>query len=150
CYENPRTEPLDWVKILAAEARLTDAVREIAAKYKLPVASVWKALSRLADRGLNNSSDLLKIHVAGGRAVRHPDGHIALNALRDTPPSLRRFHTLTCSGRFAFHSRSRQFGPLETSTTRGTNSLCTFSISSRTRASTVERSAVGNSKRSSS
>src|SRR5713226_9134001 len=52
--KNPRTKPLDWVKILTSEARLTDVVLvdEIAAKYKAPVASIWKALSRLADRGL--------------------------------------------------------------------------------------------------
>ncbi len=52
--KNTKTRPLDWAKVLTCEARLTDVVLvdEMAAKYKLPVASVWKALSRLADRGL--------------------------------------------------------------------------------------------------
>jgi predicted transcriptional regulator of viral defense system len=52
--KNTTTKPLDWAKLLTSEARLTDVivVNEIAAKYKLPVASAWKALSRLADRGL--------------------------------------------------------------------------------------------------
>jgi len=52
--KNTTMKPLDWPKVLTSEARLTDVILadEIAAKYKLPVASVWKALSRLADRGL--------------------------------------------------------------------------------------------------
>ena len=52
--KNPKTKPRDWASILASEARLSDIVLadDIAAKYKLPVASVWKALSRLEDRGL--------------------------------------------------------------------------------------------------
>jgi hypothetical protein len=52
--KNPKRKPLDWANILASEARLTDVilVKEIAAKYKLPVASAGKALSRLADRRL--------------------------------------------------------------------------------------------------
>jgi len=47
-------KPLDWTKVLSSEARLTDVVLvdAIAAKYELPLPSVWKALSRLADRGL--------------------------------------------------------------------------------------------------
>lgn len=47
-------KPLDWTKVLSSEARLTDVilVDAIATKYKLPLPSVWKALSRLADRGL--------------------------------------------------------------------------------------------------
>jgi predicted transcriptional regulator of viral defense system len=47
-------KPLDWTKVLSSEARLTDVVRvdAIATKYDLPLPSVWKALSRLADRGL--------------------------------------------------------------------------------------------------
>jgi predicted transcriptional regulator of viral defense system len=51
--KSSRKKPLDWAKIVTGEARLTDVilVDEIAAKYKLPVASVWKALSRLEDRG---------------------------------------------------------------------------------------------------
>lgn len=45
---------LDWTRVLTSEARLTDVVLvdAIATKYELPVPSVWKALSRLADRGL--------------------------------------------------------------------------------------------------
>jgi DNA-binding Lrp family transcriptional regulator len=52
--KNPKTKPLDWAKLLTNEARLTDilAADEIAEKYKLHVTSVWKALSRLEDRGL--------------------------------------------------------------------------------------------------
>jgi len=52
--KNLGTKPLDWVKVLTNEARLTDVVLvdEIATKYKVPVASVWQALSRLAHRGL--------------------------------------------------------------------------------------------------
>ena len=51
--KSSRKKPLDWAKIVTGEARLTDVilVDEIAAKYKLSVASVWKALSRLEDRG---------------------------------------------------------------------------------------------------
>jgi predicted transcriptional regulator of viral defense system len=51
---NPKTKRLDWTNILTSEARLTDVilVDELAVKYNLPVASIWKALSRLADRGL--------------------------------------------------------------------------------------------------
>lgn len=50
----PKTKSLDWAKILTTEARLTDVVlvSEIAAKHSMPVASAWKALSRLAERGL--------------------------------------------------------------------------------------------------
>jgi predicted transcriptional regulator of viral defense system len=49
-----RIKPLDWTKVLSREARLTDVVQvdAIAEKYELPLPSVWKALSRLADRGL--------------------------------------------------------------------------------------------------
>jgi predicted transcriptional regulator of viral defense system len=45
---------LDWSRILTSEARLTEIIiiDEIAAKYKAPVASARKALSRLAERGL--------------------------------------------------------------------------------------------------
>lgn len=45
---------LDWSRVLADEARLTDVVlaNAIATKYDLPLPSVWKALARLADRGL--------------------------------------------------------------------------------------------------
>jgi len=52
--KNTTRKTLDWPKVLTSEARLTDVILadEIAAKYQLPVASVWKALSRLADRGL--------------------------------------------------------------------------------------------------
>jgi|SRR5882724_1228433 len=51
---NTKTKRLDWTKVLTNEARLTDAiiVDELAAKYKLPSDSVWKATSRLAKRGL--------------------------------------------------------------------------------------------------
>jgi predicted transcriptional regulator of viral defense system len=51
---NLNTKPLDWTNILVSEAKLPDVVLadEIAAKYKLPVPSVWKALSRLANRGV--------------------------------------------------------------------------------------------------
>lgn len=47
-------KPLDWTKVLSSEARLTDVVLvdAIAAKYGRPLPSVWKALSRLADRDL--------------------------------------------------------------------------------------------------
>jgi predicted transcriptional regulator of viral defense system len=52
--KNKTGKPLDWTKVLSSEARLTDVVQvdAIASKYKLPVPSVWQALSRLADRGL--------------------------------------------------------------------------------------------------
>jgi len=52
--KNQRTRALDWAKVLASEARLTDVILldEIAAKHKLPATSAWKALSRLSDRGL--------------------------------------------------------------------------------------------------
>jgi predicted transcriptional regulator of viral defense system len=45
---------LDWTKILAQEARLSPVllIKELAAKYALPAASVWKSLSRLAERGV--------------------------------------------------------------------------------------------------
>ncbi len=45
---------MDWTKVLSSEARLSDVVLvdAIATKYELPLPSVWKALSRLADRGL--------------------------------------------------------------------------------------------------
>jgi predicted transcriptional regulator of viral defense system len=51
---NKTPKPLDWTKVLSSEARLTDIVLvdAISAKYDLPLPSVWKALSRLADRGL--------------------------------------------------------------------------------------------------
>lgn len=51
---NSKTKYLDWVKTLANEARLTDVilVDRIAAKYELPVPTVWRALSRLTKRGL--------------------------------------------------------------------------------------------------
>jgi len=51
---NETAKPLDWTKVLSNEGRLTDVVLAdaIAAKYKLALPSVWKALSRLADRGL--------------------------------------------------------------------------------------------------
>src|SRR6266566_4794051 len=47
-------KPLDWTKVLTSEARLSDIilVEAIAAKYELPPPSVWKSVSRLADRGL--------------------------------------------------------------------------------------------------
>jgi len=49
-----RTEPLDWAKVLTNEARVSDVIlaSDLATKYKLPVASVQKALLRLAGRGL--------------------------------------------------------------------------------------------------
>ncbi len=52
--KKPKTKHLDWAKILTNEARLTDVVivDQIATKYKLPVATVWRAISRLAKRGL--------------------------------------------------------------------------------------------------
>jgi predicted transcriptional regulator of viral defense system len=52
--KSKKTRPLDWTKLLTNEARLTDILTadDIAAKYQLPVASVWKAFSRLQDRGL--------------------------------------------------------------------------------------------------
>lgn len=52
--KKPKTKPLDWVKVLTDEARLSDVIllKDIAAKYNLPAASAWKALSRLTDRGL--------------------------------------------------------------------------------------------------
>jgi predicted transcriptional regulator of viral defense system len=51
---NKTAKSLDWTKVLSSEARLTDVVLAdgIAAKYELPLPSVWKALSRLVDRGL--------------------------------------------------------------------------------------------------
>jgi len=51
---NSKTKHLDWVKILTNEARLTEVVlvNRIATKYKLPVATVWRAVSRLTKRGL--------------------------------------------------------------------------------------------------
>jgi len=50
----PRTKQLDWVKILTNEARLTDVilVDRIAVTYKVPIATVWRAVSRLTKRGL--------------------------------------------------------------------------------------------------
>ncbi len=53
-YEKNKTKSLDWARILANEARLTDVIMagEMAAKHRMPVASAWKALSRLAKRGL--------------------------------------------------------------------------------------------------
>jgi predicted transcriptional regulator of viral defense system len=52
--KNTNAKRLDWVKVLTSEARLTDVIviDELAAKYHLPAASVWKAASRLAKRGL--------------------------------------------------------------------------------------------------
>jgi len=52
--KNPKAKHLDWVKILTNEARLTDVVLvdRIATKYKLPVGTVWRAVSRLTKRGL--------------------------------------------------------------------------------------------------
>jgi len=52
--KNTNTQRLDWVKVLTDEARLTDVVvvDELAAKYNLPVASAWRAASRLTKRGL--------------------------------------------------------------------------------------------------
>ncbi len=52
--KNKTPKPLDWTKVLSSEARLSDVVLvdAIATKYELPLPSVWKALSRLADRGL--------------------------------------------------------------------------------------------------
>jgi len=51
--ETKRT-PLDWTNVLTSEARLTDVIltNEIAAKYKLPIGTVRKALARLTERGL--------------------------------------------------------------------------------------------------
>ena len=51
---NSKTKHLDWVRILTNEARLTDVVLvdRIATKYKLPVATVCRAVSRLTKRGL--------------------------------------------------------------------------------------------------
>ena len=50
----PRTKQLDWVKILTNEARLTDVilVDRIATTYRVPIATVWRAVSRLTKRGL--------------------------------------------------------------------------------------------------
>jgi predicted transcriptional regulator of viral defense system len=50
----PKAKPLDWINVLTSEARLSDVIllKDIAAKYQLPAASVRKALSRLSDRGL--------------------------------------------------------------------------------------------------
>jgi predicted transcriptional regulator of viral defense system len=52
--KNKTRKHLDWAKVLTSESRLSDTVLvdTIAAKYELPVPSVSKALSRLADRGL--------------------------------------------------------------------------------------------------
>ncbi len=52
--KNKTRKHLDWAKVLTSESRLSDTVLvdRIAAKYKLPIPSVSKALSRLADRGL--------------------------------------------------------------------------------------------------
>ena len=52
--KNTVATPLDWSKVLSDEARLTDVVlvNAIATKYRLPLPSAQKALSRLADRGL--------------------------------------------------------------------------------------------------
>jgi predicted transcriptional regulator of viral defense system len=51
---NSKTKNSDWARILTNEARLTDVVLvdRIATKYKLPVATVWRAVSRLTKRGL--------------------------------------------------------------------------------------------------
>jgi predicted transcriptional regulator of viral defense system len=52
--KNKTRKHLDWAKVLTSESRLSDTVLvdTIAAKYELPIPSVSKALSRLADRGL--------------------------------------------------------------------------------------------------
>jgi predicted transcriptional regulator of viral defense system len=52
--KSPKTRYLDWVKILTNEARLMDVVLvdQIATKYKLPIATVWRAVSRLTKREL--------------------------------------------------------------------------------------------------
>jgi predicted transcriptional regulator of viral defense system len=45
---------IDWIALLASEARLTNVVRtkDIATRYKLPIGSARKALGRLTARGL--------------------------------------------------------------------------------------------------
>jgi predicted transcriptional regulator of viral defense system len=52
--KHTNTKRLDWVKVLTAEARLTDVVvvDKLAEKYNLPAASAWRAASRLTKRGL--------------------------------------------------------------------------------------------------
>jgi len=51
---NTKTNRLDWTKVLTDEARLTDVVvvDDLAAKYSLAPDSIWRAVSRLAKRGL--------------------------------------------------------------------------------------------------
>lgn len=105
--KNQTTKPLDWAKLLTNEARLTDivAANDIAAKYQLPVASVWKALSRLGDRGLvsrvskgiyvnklvrdNSPLDFV--------SVLKPNSYVSLeSALSDSGLSTQTPVTLTC------------------------------------------------------
>src|SRR5215469_10401044 len=74
--------------------------------------------------------------------------------LRPSPePSLRAF-LMDEAGPFRGclhgYSRSRQFGPVQISTTKGTNNLCTFSISSCTNPWTASFSSVGTSNNNSS
>jgi len=49
-----RTVQLDWTAVLAEQARHSDVidVGRITAKYGVPARSAWRALTRLADRGL--------------------------------------------------------------------------------------------------
>jgi predicted transcriptional regulator of viral defense system len=85
-----RTKPLDWVQVLTDEARLTDVIliKEIATKYKLPAASVWKALSRLEKRGLINRvtngvylNKLVRDHSATDFiSVLKPDSYVSLES----------------------------------------------------------------------
>jgi predicted transcriptional regulator of viral defense system len=51
---NTKTNRLDWTKVLTDESRLTDVVvvDDLATKYSLAPDSVWRAVSRLAKRGL--------------------------------------------------------------------------------------------------
>jgi predicted transcriptional regulator of viral defense system len=51
---NTNTKRLDWVKVLSAEAEVSDVVLvdELAAKYGLSTPSAWKVVSRLKKRGL--------------------------------------------------------------------------------------------------
>lgn len=105
--KNPKTKPLDWAKLLTNEARLTDIVAadEIAEKYKLHAASVWKALSRLEDRGLVARvskgiyvNKLVRdISALDFVRVLRPDSYVSLeSALSDTGLSTQTPVTLTC------------------------------------------------------
>jgi predicted transcriptional regulator of viral defense system len=105
--KSPTKKPLDWVKILTGEARLTDVilVDETAAKYKLPVASVWKALSRLGGRGLVSRvtkgvyvNKLVRDHSAQDFvSVLKPDSYVSLeSALSHWGLSTQSPVTLTC------------------------------------------------------